>query len=47
MRAGLPTTVVPAATLLVTTAPIPTIAPLPMTSGFSGVPCLITAPVPI
>ena len=46
-RAGLPTTVTPAGTSLVTTAPMPTIAPWPITSGRSGVPCRIVAPVPM
>ena len=45
--AGLPTTVTPGGTSLVTTAPMPTMAPLPITSGLSGVPCLMMAPVPI
>lgn len=45
--AGFPTTMVPGATSLVTTAPIPTTAPRPIRSGFSGVPCFRIAPVPM
>ena len=45
--AGLPKTVVPAATLRVTTAPMPMTAPLPMTMGRFGLPCFRMAPVPI
>jgi hypothetical protein len=42
--AGLPTTVTPGGTDLVTTAPMPTTAPRPMTSGCPGLPCFSTAP---
>ena len=45
-RAGLPTTVVPAGTSRVTTAPIPTTAPRPHDQWLARTPCLITAPVP-
>lgn len=46
-RAGLPTTVTPGATLRVTTAPMPTVAPRPITIGRPGVVCLMTAPAPM
>ena len=46
-RAGLPTTVAPGGTLWVTTAPMPTTAPRPITSGWPGRPCLMTAPLPM
>lgn len=44
--AGTPTTVTPAGTSLVTTAPAPITASWPMSSGFSSVPLTKTAPVP-
>jgi hypothetical protein len=43
---GTPTTVTPAGTSLVTTAPAPITASWPMSSGFSSVPLTKTAPVP-
>jgi hypothetical protein len=45
--AGLPITVAPSGTSFVTTAPIPTTAPLPILMGAWSLPCLITALVPM
>lgn len=45
-RAGFPMTIAPAGTLRVTTAPMPTVAPLPITMGASGAPLRMIAPDP-
>jgi CDP-6-deoxy-D-xylo-4-hexulose-3-dehydrase len=47
VAAGFPTTVAPAGTSLVTTAPIPTVAPRPIIRGLPGLPCRIIAPAPM